>query len=100
MRPTDPRLTRSRLSHHALAVLEAAHDRGIEAPTPLTAADRLAIGWLLFVGVAEQWQAEFWAKALTTLGDHGMDGYCRERDLTIYLNAWRRVVQDRDAASL
>ena len=96
--PARPRrITASRLSHHALAVLEAAHHRGVEAPTPLTAADRLAIGWLLWVGVAEQWQANCWAKALTTLGDHGMDAYCRERDLTIYLNAWRRNISDRDA---
>lgn len=72
--------------------------RGFEAPTPLTPADRLAIGWLLFVGVAERWQADRWAKALTEPGDGGMAEYCRERDMTIYLNAWRRVVQDRDRA--
>lgn len=98
MPPADPRLTRSRLSHHALVVLEAAHERGFEAPTPLTAADRLAIGWLLWCGVAQPWQTKAWARALTQLGDHGMDGYCRERDLTIYLNRWRAVIADRDRA--
>lgn len=72
--------------------------RGFSAPTELTPADRLAIGWLLFVGVAERWQADRWAKALTEPGEGGMADYCRERDLAIYLNAWRRVVADRDAA--
>jgi hypothetical protein len=91
----QPRLTRARLAHHALAVLEAARERGLDQPTPLTPADRLAIGWLLWDGIAERWQADKWAAALTRPGHGGMADYCRERDLTIYLNAWRRVEGDR-----
>lgn len=94
----DSRPSRSRLSHHALAVIEAAVQRGFDAPTELTPADRLAIGWLLWAGVAERWQADRWAKALTEPGTGGMADYCRERDLAIYLNTWRRTVQDRDRA--
>lgn len=87
---------RGRMNRFAIDVLEDACNRAQAVPVAPSPTIRLALAWLSLSGVAEGWQVErFWTCLTKPPGDHGMDPYCRTRDMAIYLNRWKVVAQGR-----
>lgn len=83
----------------AIKVVEAAESEARENPITMTPAIRLALGWLLLDRVAEYWQASEFMRRLKSPPDPSngpQANYCRQRDMGIYLEAWRREVRRRD----
>lgn len=86
----------------AIRVAEAAAKEAQDHPIAMTPAIRLAMGWLLLESVAQYWQTEAFTNRLTTPPNpsNGPQAeYCRQRDMTIYLEAWHREVRRRDRES-
>jgi len=83
-----------RMNRFAIDVLDAAGREAEKEPIQPSPAVRLALAWLSFSGVAEGWQVErFWTCLTKPPGTHGMDPYCRTRDVQIYLNRWKIVAK-------
>ena len=94
--------TRRRMTLHAISVVEATRQDAQDGPVAMSPAIRLALGWLLFDRVAEYWQAQEFMHRLRNPPDpaNGAQAdYCRRRDLSIYVEAWRREVRRRDSES-
>lgn len=86
-RPSSQRLNRL-----AIDVLAAAAASAEAAPISPEPSVRLALAWLSWNRVAEGWQVETFWKALTKpASPHGMEEYCRVRDLNLVMNRWRKV---------
>jgi hypothetical protein len=84
------------MNRFAIDFLDAARIDAEPAPIDPSPALRLALAWLAFNGVAEGWQVElFWKCVTTPPGEHGMDPYCRSRDMSICINRWTTVAKGK-----
>lgn len=88
----------SRLTAHALAVIEAAVEQAEAGPVQPTPAIRLALGWLTLQGLTEPWQVEqfwHWLRHDMPDGDRNevLGPYVRRRDLRIPLTAWQNAAR-------
>lgn len=100
-RSPPKRPTRRRLCMQALRVLEQAAADAKEAPIAVTPAIRLALGWLIYDGLAEVWQAETFVTGLTTMEDPDRLGVgpakvIRSNNILLPLAAWQSNVKARD----
>lgn len=92
--PTDSAPNPQRLAVFAVLILEDAAVKARFEPIKPTVAHRLALGWLAYIGVSEQWRTELFWKLLRTITHPGRpDGqYCRDSEFRRCLAGWRRLV--------
>lgn len=96
--PTLKAPTRRGMAKLAIAVLEEVERAAWEKPIELPDVARLAIGWLMRDGIANGMQAGRFACAVTTRDDERepFADYMRQTEMNQMLEAWRRVVRERD----
>ena len=87
------------MTQHALAILDAAVKEAESGPIEPTPAIRLALSWITVQGLTEPWQVdEFWHWLRHPVEDptQPQAEYCRQRDLRLPVEAWRRIAQERE----
>ena len=89
----SPKPHPQRLSVFAVTILEETAVAARFEPIQPTLAHRLALAWLAYIGLSEDWRTELFWKLLRTHELAGRpDGqYRRESDFARCLNGWRRM---------
>jgi hypothetical protein len=82
----------ARITGFAVMVLQDAAEQAQSRPVKRTAAHRLALAWLAYMGFASTMQADSFWRLLGHAGSYtGKDGELRRRaDAGVMLDGWRR----------